>query len=123
MSVKGWLSGWQWLFLIEGLATIVFGVVFFFVYQIMSVPPTPYWLSEKEKALVIVLRYFLESDDVELILHTHHFKMSSQYHIERYNVLGRPCYRDESNHLVCQSTYGEGNQNVQVGEGESCKEG
>ncbi|KAL5322572.1 hypothetical protein ACEPPN_010545 [Leptodophora sp. 'Broadleaf-Isolate-01'] len=50
VSGKGALSGWQWLFLVEGLATIVFGVVLFFC--LPDFPPTAKWLSEKEKAFV-----------------------------------------------------------------------
>lgn len=30
VSGKGNLSGWQWLFLVEGITTIIFGVVVFF---------------------------------------------------------------------------------------------
>ncbi len=44
------LSGWQWLFLVEGLPAVVLGVVFF-----MILPDTPAdarWLSEAERAAV-----------------------------------------------------------------------
>jgi MFS family permease len=44
------LSGWQWLFLFEGLITIVFSGVIFFV--LPNFPPTASWLSDREKAFV-----------------------------------------------------------------------
>ncbi|KAG4430559.1 hypothetical protein IFR05_013961 [Cadophora sp. M221] len=45
---KGGLSGWQWLFVVEDLASIIFSVVLFFC--LPDFPPTAEWLSEKEKA-------------------------------------------------------------------------
>lgn len=44
------MSGWQWLFLFEGLITIVFSVVIFFA--LPNFPDTARWLSDKEKAFV-----------------------------------------------------------------------
>ncbi|KAI1811471.1 pantothenate transporter [Poronia punctata] len=49
-SGKGGLSGWQWLFLAEALATIVAGVVIWFC--LPDFPETASWLSDKEKAFV-----------------------------------------------------------------------
>ncbi|KAE9367761.1 pantothenate transporter [Stipitochalara longipes BDJ] len=50
VSGKGGLSGWQWLFLVEGLITIVFGVILYFT--LPDFPPTARWLTEKEKAFI-----------------------------------------------------------------------
>ncbi|KAK7431305.1 hypothetical protein QQZ08_002076 [Neonectria magnoliae] len=44
------LSGWQWLFLSEGVVTVVFGVVVKFI--LPDFPPTAKWLTEKEKAFI-----------------------------------------------------------------------
>ncbi|KAF4125518.1 transporter [Geosmithia morbida] len=44
------LSGWQWLFLSEGLLTIVLGVIVKFL--LPDFPPTAKWLSDKEKAFI-----------------------------------------------------------------------
>ncbi|KAL1986810.1 hypothetical protein VTN96DRAFT_5463 [Rasamsonia emersonii] len=44
------LSGWQWLFLFEGVVTIVFGILLWFV--LPNFPPDATWLSEKEKAFI-----------------------------------------------------------------------
>jgi hypothetical protein len=66
VSGKGGLSGWQWLFLVEGLFTICYGILLYFVlpdceYQQtlpkqkltnLVVPDTAKWLSSKEKAFV-----------------------------------------------------------------------
>ena len=50
VSGAGNLSGWQWLFLFEGLVTIVLAVVIWFC--LPDFPPTARWLSETEKAFV-----------------------------------------------------------------------
>ncbi|KAF0316121.1 pantothenate transporter [Colletotrichum asianum] len=44
------LSGWQWLFLVEGLITIVLGTAVYFL--LPDFPPTAQWLSDKEKAFI-----------------------------------------------------------------------
>ncbi|KAH0839238.1 hypothetical protein AYO21_05653 [Fonsecaea monophora] len=44
------LSGWQWLFLVEGVITIAFGILLFFV--LPDFPKQAKWLSEKEKAFI-----------------------------------------------------------------------
>ncbi|KAF6831961.1 hypothetical protein CPLU01_06478 [Colletotrichum plurivorum] len=44
------LSGWQWLFLVEGLITIVFGTAVYFL--LPDFPPTAKWLTEKERAFI-----------------------------------------------------------------------
>ncbi|SPO06249.1 related to putative tartrate transporter [Cephalotrichum gorgonifer] len=44
------ISGWQWLFLSEGLITVVFGVVVKFI--LPDFPPTAKWLTDREKAFI-----------------------------------------------------------------------
>ncbi|KAK7453159.1 hypothetical protein Landi51_04154 [Colletotrichum acutatum] len=44
------LSGWQWLFLVEGLTTLVLGTAVYFL--LPDFPPTAKWLTEKEKAFI-----------------------------------------------------------------------
>ena len=50
MSGRCGLSGWQWLFLVEGVITIAFGVVIWFV--LPDFPLQAKWLNDKEKAFV-----------------------------------------------------------------------
>ncbi|KAG0645539.1 Pyrrolocin biosynthesis L [Hyphodiscus hymeniophilus] len=50
VSGKGGLSGWQWLFLVEGLFTVLFGIALWFL--LPDFPPTAKWLTEKEKAFI-----------------------------------------------------------------------
>ncbi|CAG8176157.1 unnamed protein product [Penicillium salamii] len=44
------LSGWQWLFLTEGIATVLFSVVIWFL--LPDFPETAKWLTEKEKKFI-----------------------------------------------------------------------
>ncbi|KAL6240241.1 hypothetical protein RBB50_012869 [Rhinocladiella similis] len=50
MSGRCGLSGWQWIFLVEGVVTIVFGVALWFI--LPDFPEQAKWLSETEKAFV-----------------------------------------------------------------------
>jgi MFS transporter, ACS family, tartrate transporter len=52
------LSGWQWLFLIEGLPAVAMGVVFLFL--LPDRPETADWLSDREK---VALGEALATDD------------------------------------------------------------
>ncbi|KAE8168484.1 major facilitator superfamily domain-containing protein [Aspergillus tamarii] len=44
------LSGWQWLFLTEGIITVAFGISLIFIFP--DFPPQAKWLTEKEKAFI-----------------------------------------------------------------------
>ncbi|KAK2753336.1 hypothetical protein FQN55_003465 [Onygenales sp. PD_40] len=44
------LSGWQWLFLAEGVFTTAFGILIYFVFP--DFPPQAKWLTAKEKAFI-----------------------------------------------------------------------
>ncbi|KAI1348216.1 major facilitator superfamily domain-containing protein [Xylaria sp. FL0043] len=50
VSGAGGLSGWQWLFLVEGVATIIFGIGIWFL--LPDFPGTASWLTDKEKAFI-----------------------------------------------------------------------
>ncbi|OQE09766.1 hypothetical protein PENVUL_c005G00619 [Penicillium vulpinum] len=49
-SGAGGLSGWQWLFLTEGIATVIFGAVIWFL--LPDFPETAKWLTEREKKFI-----------------------------------------------------------------------
>ncbi|KAI1764258.1 putative pantothenate transporter [Hypoxylon sp. FL1150] len=49
-SGAGGLSGWQWLFLVEAIATILTGVAVWFL--LPDFPQTASWLTDKEKAFI-----------------------------------------------------------------------
>ncbi|KAL5388983.1 hypothetical protein DPSP01_002687 [Paraphaeosphaeria sporulosa] len=44
------LSGWQWIFLVEGIITIAFGVAIYFIFP--DFPPQAKWLTDDEKAFI-----------------------------------------------------------------------
>ncbi|KAI1614974.1 putative pantothenate transporter [Exophiala viscosa] len=44
------LSGWQWIFLVEGVITIAFGIALWFI--LPDFPNQAKWLTEKEKAFI-----------------------------------------------------------------------
>ncbi|KIX99639.1 uncharacterized protein Z520_04273 [Fonsecaea multimorphosa CBS 102226] len=50
ISGRDGLSGWQWLFLVEGVITIAFGIALFFL--LPDFPKQAKWLSDKEKAFI-----------------------------------------------------------------------
>ncbi|KAJ5162108.1 hypothetical protein N7492_007500 [Penicillium capsulatum] len=50
VSGAGGLSGWQWLFLTEGIATVIFGVAIWFL--LPDFPETAKWLTEREKKFI-----------------------------------------------------------------------
>ncbi|KAK1765156.1 major facilitator superfamily domain-containing protein [Phialemonium atrogriseum] len=49
-SGSGGLSGWQWLFLVEGIVTVVVGVAIWFL--LPDFPDTAKWLTDREKAFI-----------------------------------------------------------------------
>ncbi|KAL4964475.1 major facilitator superfamily domain-containing protein [Aspergillus stella-maris] len=50
VSGAGGLSGWQWLFLTEGIATVIFGIAIWFL--LPDFPETATWLTEREKMFI-----------------------------------------------------------------------
>jgi hypothetical protein len=45
------ISAWQWLFIIEGVATV--GIAFISCFILPNFPRTTSWLSEEERALAV----------------------------------------------------------------------
>jgi len=50
---KGGLNGWQWIFLVEGIATIFLGILTWF--YIADFPDKATFLSEKERKVSVFL--------------------------------------------------------------------
>lgn len=56
MDGVGGLAGWRWIFILEGIATVIVAVLSFFILH--DFPETASFLTEEERALVIFrLRY------------------------------------------------------------------
>jgi len=51
MSGKGGLLGWSWIFILEGIATVLVGILAFFV--VVDFPDTANFLTPEERAFVI----------------------------------------------------------------------
>ncbi|ERT02929.1 pantothenate transporter [Sporothrix schenckii 1099-18] len=49
-SGHGGLSGWQWLFLVEGIITVLIGIAIYFL--LPDFPDTAKWLTPREKAFI-----------------------------------------------------------------------
>jgi len=69
----GGLAGWRWIFLIEGLPTVLFGIVIFFT--LSDRPARAPWLTESEKTLI----QRLLSADVSGREHAHTSRAGSLY--------------------------------------------
>lgn len=50
MSSVGTLQGWQWLFIVEGVPTVILGVIVFF--YLTDYPADAHWLSAEERAIL-----------------------------------------------------------------------
>ncbi|GHJ88605.1 hypothetical protein NliqN6_5007 [Naganishia liquefaciens] len=70
MHDVGNTPGWKWLFIIEGLATVVISIVAFFI--LPDYPTTTKWLSEREKALAVA-RLVSNEDKSERLGHRQAF--------------------------------------------------
>lgn len=57
MDGVGGLAGWRWIFILEGLVTVLTG--FFVFWQLPNSPETASWLTPREKQFI---RYRLEQD-------------------------------------------------------------
>lgn len=51
MDGIGGLANWRWVFILEGLATILIGIAAFFF--VCDFPDDAHWLTEEERAFVI----------------------------------------------------------------------
>ncbi|KAL2200817.1 major facilitator superfamily domain-containing protein [Corynascus similis CBS 632.67] len=62
MDGIGGLHGWQWIFILEGIATVIVAAIAFFA--LFDFPETATFLTEEERAFVIYrLKYQGQSDD------------------------------------------------------------
>ncbi|KAH9919553.1 MFS general substrate transporter [Fomitopsis serialis] len=52
MSGAGGMLGWSWLFIIEGIATVVVGTVAFFILAHVDFPETATFLTDQERAYI-----------------------------------------------------------------------
>ncbi|KAH7002144.1 major facilitator superfamily domain-containing protein [Ilyonectria destructans] len=83
------IESWRWLFLIEGIATVVFAVVTGMV--IPDWPATTKWLSEEEKALGIMRIIEDAGEEEEEISTLAAFKMAAKDHRVWLCIVGQMC--------------------------------
>lgn len=69
------IESWRWLFIIEGIATVVFAVVTGFI--IPDWPGTTKWLSEEERAIGVIRLIEDAGDEEEEIKTMTAFKMAA----------------------------------------------
>ncbi|MEW9586162.1 MFS transporter [Paraburkholderia sp. DGU8] len=80
MNGLGGLGGWQWLFLLEGLPSIVFGIVWYYLSS--NGPNDARWLSAEEKQIVTAS---LSADEAAS---TGHGRLKDAFADKRVYVLG-----------------------------------
>lgn len=83
------ISSWRWLFIIEGIATVVFAVVTGFV--IPDWPATTKWLSDEEKALGVIRLVEDAGEEEEDINTWAAFKMASKDFRVWLTIVGQLC--------------------------------
>lgn len=83
------IESWRWLFLIEGIATVVFAVVTGLV--IPDWPATTKWLSPEEKALGVVRIFEDAGEEEDEISTLTAFKMAAKDHCVWLCILGQMC--------------------------------
>ncbi|KIV78622.1 hypothetical protein PV11_06256 [Exophiala sideris] len=64
MDGLGGVRGWKWLFIIEGLGTVIAGIVAYFV--LPDYPTTTRWLSEQERKLAAMRLIIREDLDTKM---------------------------------------------------------
>ncbi|KAI4089336.1 MAG: hypothetical protein LQ344_005468 [Seirophora lacunosa] len=73
MDGVGGLEGWRWIFILEGILTVVVAVIAFFT--IYDFPETAKFLTEPERAWVVHrLRYQGSKDSGQMVAESEHFK-------------------------------------------------
>ena len=73
MDGVGGYEGWRWIFILEGLLTVVIAVVAFFT--VYDFPETAKFLTEPERAWVVTrLRYQGSKDSGQMVAEDEHFK-------------------------------------------------
>ncbi|KAK5070338.1 hypothetical protein LTR64_000008 [Lithohypha guttulata] len=83
------IESWRWLFIIEGVATVVFAVATGFI--IPDWPATTKWLSEEERALGVVRLVEDAGDEEEDISTNAAFKMAVTDYRVWLCILGQVC--------------------------------
>lgn len=83
------IASWRWLFIIEGIATVVFAVVTGFV--IPDWPATTKWLTDEEKALGVIRLVEDAGEEEEDINTWTAFKMASKDFRVWLTILGQLC--------------------------------
>lgn len=83
------ISSWRWLFIIEGVATVVFAVATSFV--IPDWPATTKWLSEEEKALGVVRLVEDAGEEEEEVTNMSAFKMATSDYRVWLCIVGQMC--------------------------------
>ncbi|KAM5345247.1 hypothetical protein ACJ41O_011109 [Fusarium nematophilum] len=83
------IESWRWLFLIEGIATVVFAVVTGLV--IPDWPATTKWLSEEERALGVMRIVEDAGEEEDEISTMTAFKMAAKDHRVWLCILGQMC--------------------------------
>lgn len=72
MNGVGGYSGWRWIFILEGLATVVVAVAAFFTLH--DFPETATFLTEDERAWVVSRLRYQGSDERNLVAEAEAFK-------------------------------------------------
>jgi MFS family permease len=72
MNGVGGYSGWRWIFILEGLATVVVAVIAFFT--IHDFPETAKFLTEDERAWVVSRLKYQGSDERNLVAEADKFQ-------------------------------------------------
>lgn len=73
MDGVGGYEGWRWIFILEGILTVVVAVIAFFT--IYDFPETAKFLTEPERAWVVHrLRYQGSKDSGQMVAESEHFK-------------------------------------------------
>ncbi|KAL9007974.1 MAG: hypothetical protein Q9173_006854 [Seirophora scorigena] len=73
MDGIGGLEGWRWIFILEGILTVVVAIIAFFT--IYDFPETAKFLTEPERAWVVHrLRYQGSKDSGQMVAESEHFK-------------------------------------------------
>lgn len=72
MDGVGGLEGWRWIFILEGLLTVVFAVVAFFL--IFDFPETAGFLTDEERAFVVYRLKYGQKKSGKQIAEVQHFQ-------------------------------------------------
>ncbi|KAL9607014.1 MAG: hypothetical protein Q9204_009385 [Flavoplaca sp. TL-2023a] len=81
MDGVGGYEGWRWIFILEGILTVVVAVIAFFT--IYDFPETAKFLTEPERAWVVHrLRYQGSKDSGQMVAESEHFKWKTMEYVK-----------------------------------------